>query len=226
MEIPEDLKVQHELNKQYLALPSHERPHSRGSEAILRSDAVQMVERIAALESKLRDKELPAQSCGHSVAWEIRSAETGEILFCDICNTRSELRDALQMEAAYKAELATLREENERLKHDLEQAKLLHESCHDTRELVTKERDSLKAQLDAAHKCCDESVLEKLELVRKLNVAEAQLSALSKPIKIAEWSDAGRNAPLRDNGFDRANRIIASRAGTKHSADKGVRKPQ
>lgn len=50
----------------------------------------------------------PKQSCGHSIAWLIASAETGEPLYCDICNTRSELRDALQMEAVAKFEIARL----------------------------------------------------------------------------------------------------------------------
>ena len=44
------------------------------------------------------------QPCGHSIEWEVRSAETSQVLYCDICNTRSELSDALQMEARYKAE--------------------------------------------------------------------------------------------------------------------------
>ena len=47
---------------------------------------------------------------GTRLIWEIRSAETFEVLYCDICNMRSELRDALQMEAHYKAENARLTE--------------------------------------------------------------------------------------------------------------------
>lgn len=52
---------------------------------------------------------IPKQECGHSVAHEVRAAENGELLYCDICNTRSELRDALQMEAHYKAQLVKAR---------------------------------------------------------------------------------------------------------------------
>lgn len=63
---------------------------------------------------------LPKQACGHSVAWEIYSAETGKVLYCDICNTRSELRDALQMEAEYKDKLAHLLRSHEALREALE----------------------------------------------------------------------------------------------------------
>lgn len=63
------------------------------------------------LVNLLKDIQLlqgPKQSCGHSIVWLIVSAETGEPLYCDICNTRSELRDALQMEASAKSEIARL----------------------------------------------------------------------------------------------------------------------
>lgn len=58
---------------------------------------------------------IPKQECGHSVAHEVRAAENGELLYCDICNTRSELRDALQMEAHYKAQLELVEARNKDL---------------------------------------------------------------------------------------------------------------
>jgi hypothetical protein len=57
MNIPEDLKTQYELHKKWLGPLCGRRPSSRGSvEAILRSDAVQMIERIARAEQALADK--------------------------------------------------------------------------------------------------------------------------------------------------------------------------
>lgn len=44
---------------------------------------------------------------------------------------------------------------------------------------------------------------------------EARNKELTKPISIGEWGDAARNAPPRDNGWDRANRILAARAALK-----------
>jgi hypothetical protein len=54
VKIPEDLREQYELNKKWLALLPVGRPRSTGSiEAVLRSDCVQMAERIAQQEAEI-----------------------------------------------------------------------------------------------------------------------------------------------------------------------------
>lgn len=47
--------------------------------------------------------------CGHHASLAILSAETGEFLHCDLCDTRSARRDAEMMEATLRAELAELK---------------------------------------------------------------------------------------------------------------------
>lgn len=51
--------------------------------------------------------------CGHPRELAVVSAETGEILFCDLCNCRSRCRDAEKAEAALQAENTALRAERD-----------------------------------------------------------------------------------------------------------------
>lgn len=44
--------------------------------------------------------------CGHEVSFLIRSAETGDALYCEICNLRDERNDAVQMEQELRAQLS------------------------------------------------------------------------------------------------------------------------
>lgn len=48
--------------------------------------------------------------CGHDSSLAIISAETGDFLFCDLCNTRSERNDAVKMETELRAALTAARE--------------------------------------------------------------------------------------------------------------------
>lgn len=51
--------------------------------------------------------------CGHPSELAIYSAETGQLLFCDLCDCRSRRNDAEKMEAALTADLAQARQERD-----------------------------------------------------------------------------------------------------------------
>lgn len=51
-----------------------------------------------------------ALECGHPASLKLHSAETGEPLYCELCDMRSQRNDAVQMEEHYKAERDALRE--------------------------------------------------------------------------------------------------------------------
>lgn len=67
---------------------------------------------LAALRAELE--------CGHPASLMVHSAETGEPLYCELCDMRSQRNDAVQMEEHYKAELTALRERVARLVGALE----------------------------------------------------------------------------------------------------------
>lgn len=59
--------------------------------------------------------------CGHPSELAIYSAETGQLLFCDLCDCRSRRNDAEKMEAALTADLAQARQERAAALAKLEQ---------------------------------------------------------------------------------------------------------
>ena len=53
--------------------------------------------------------------CGHPALLMLKSAETGEDLYCELCDAKSGRRDAEQMEQKLRADLAQCRVDAERL---------------------------------------------------------------------------------------------------------------
>lgn len=67
-----------------------------------------------------------ALECGHPASLKLHSAETGEPLYCELCDMRSQRNDAVQMEEHYKAELTALRERVARLVGAIEPVAKVH----------------------------------------------------------------------------------------------------
>jgi hypothetical protein len=82
MNIPEYLKAQYELHKKWLGPLCGRRPYSHGSvEAILRSDAVQMIERIAKAEQALAELKMEnIQLLNSASVWRNRAINAEEEL--------------------------------------------------------------------------------------------------------------------------------------------------
>lgn len=62
-------------------------------------------------ERERADRAEAALECGHPASLMLHSAETGEPLYCELCDIRSQRNDAVQMEEHYKAERDELREQ-------------------------------------------------------------------------------------------------------------------
>ena len=58
--------------------------------------------------SGLTVEKVDSLPCGHHKSLAINSAETGEFLYCDLCDCRSARNDAERMETELRAELAAL----------------------------------------------------------------------------------------------------------------------
>jgi hypothetical protein len=126
--------------------------------------------------------ERPCEKCGHKA--DVYSAETGKLLFCAVCDTRDQLRDALQMEREYKAkceaqaaELAKCREQHEsicvrreELKAELAEAK--------------REIERLKGNIDEWRKDESDHLTEIARLKAQL---AASARALAKILEVAKW---------------------------------------
>jgi hypothetical protein len=57
--------------------------------------------------------------CGHPVELAVISAESGEFLFCELCNSNSGHNDAVHMELTYKSEIASLTNKYEEAIHNV-----------------------------------------------------------------------------------------------------------
>ena len=78
----------------------------------VRQQAADALERLAAENAALlceaRDTP-PALTCEHPASLLLRSAETGEPLYCELCDDKSGRRDAVQCEAELRAEVDRLK---------------------------------------------------------------------------------------------------------------------
>lgn len=86
-------------------------------------------------------RDLPCNACGYT-AWRI-SAETGKVLFCEVCDTRDQLRDALSQEHRLKAE-------RDALATELAQSQTKAETRLGVLNAVQQQRDRLRQELAQA----------------------------------------------------------------------------
>ena len=75
-------------------------------------DYVAYADHLAELtaERERADRAEAVLECGHPASLMLHSAETGEPLYCELCDMRSQRNDAVQMEEHYKAERDALRD--------------------------------------------------------------------------------------------------------------------
>jgi len=93
-------------------------PHRTGTNLITITQALAMLDYAckpiidAALtaERERADRAEAVLECGHPASLMLHSAETGEPLYCELCDMRSQRNDAVQMEEHYKAERDALRD--------------------------------------------------------------------------------------------------------------------
>jgi len=91
------------------------RRHGIGGELIIaRRERDEAHNELAALRERV-ERAVAALECGHPASLMLHSAETGEPLYCELCDMRSQRNDAVQMEEHYKAERDALRERVARL---------------------------------------------------------------------------------------------------------------
>jgi len=77
-------------------------------------------------ERERADRAEAELKCGHPASLMLHSAETGEPLYCELCDMRSQRNDAVQMEEHYKAERDALRERVARLVGAIEPVAKVH----------------------------------------------------------------------------------------------------
>ena len=84
-------------------------------------DAAEHIDALEAELAALRAEKV--SQCGHPSSLMLRSAETGKALYCEMCDTRSQLNDAVKMEAHYRERTEKAEAEAARLQAAIEQTR-------------------------------------------------------------------------------------------------------
>lgn len=106
---------------------------------------VKAVDELAAERERADRAERDALECGHPASLMLHSAETGEPLYCELCDIRSQRNDAVRMEEHYKARAEKAEAERDALRERVAR--------------LNKEAGDLRARVDTA-RCAIEMALE------------------------------------------------------------------
>ena len=116
MSIPESVLREIERAIQAAEFPRGMSVHD-GKAKVDSSHLRRLLAELAALRAE------KVSQCGHPSSLMLRSAETGKALYCEMCDTRSQLNDAVKMEAHYRERTEKAEAEAARLQAAIEQTR-------------------------------------------------------------------------------------------------------